>query len=149
VPKRMPPPGDQWENLAGDLEYKDTIYERINETVLKLTHRRIGRQHSKELFELVIEMIFAQAFKSGYFRFPLGFGAFKVREFKGAKKAKLMPTRPDLPVAPIAKPKNRLHLRYTEGAEVRKAMGNPGQYARKTRRRSRLDPKVLTLDLPA
>jgi hypothetical protein len=141
----------EFAEVLSDTEYKELMYDQLAILIQNKTGgRKLGRPVARELFEAIIEMIFKQAVGGGYFRFPLGYGALKVREFKGADKPKVMPTRDDLPVAPIAQPGDRLHLRYTEGTSVRQALGTYSlPYKRKTERRSRVDLSgVVVLDAP-
>lgn len=125
----MPKPPRQ---PARDESTKEQIYEVIQKKALD-KGTRISRVAAKEIFDSVIDVMFAGMLKDkdeGYFRFPLGYGILRVKRFK-ARPAKAMPTRENLPVAPIAKPETRLHVRYHEGATVRKALGTyKGVYQR-------------------
>lgn len=143
-------PAPEWVPMLDDSEYKHFMYETLADMIHFHTGgRRLGKLVARDLFEAMIELMFKQAIAGGYFRFPLGYGALKVRKFKAAAKAKIMPTRADLPTAPVAKPGERQHLRYTEGTSVRHALGTYTlPYKRKTKRRSRLDPTVVVLDAP-
>lgn len=129
TPRRLP---------AKDEAIKEQIYEMIQKRIQDLMRqkkndRRVSRLTAKEIFDTTVDILFAGLLKEkgeGYFRLPLGYGIMRVKRFK-PRPAKAMPTRDNLPVPPIARPEARFHLRYLEGATVKKALGTyKGKYER-------------------
>jgi hypothetical protein len=96
----------------------------------------------KELLAGITEIIFTAALRDGYFRFPDGFGSFRVQRLTEKPKPKRLPTG-----QLIAMPPNRVKFKYEDGAAVREALGlsRKTNYVRRYTRQSRLTERTTEL----
>lgn len=100
---------------------KEAIYVLVGNFVKEKTGKRIGKTGGREIFDLVIDNVFAAAAKSGSVRFNGGFGSLHVRTY-GAGSRKL-------PNGKEVTFDVRNKLRYEEGVVVSALVANGGDLA--------------------
>lgn len=108
--------------LNADRQIKEDIYVAIAKRIQERTGGlRPGREFTKALFEMVMDMMFQYAMHAGAFRFPKGLGMLYLKT--------LQPTRRRLPSGQMMDVlEARNILRYKEGLSVRAALGKPDRY---------------------
>lgn len=92
------------------LEGKEAIYVKVQELVKKKTEKNIGKSGGRELFDLVVENVFASAIKDGTIRFNAGFGSLHLRDYKAGSRR--------LPSGKTTQFGTRHKVRYEEGVSV-------------------------------
>lgn len=102
----------------------------------------LNAQLGKEILAGITEIIFTAALNEGYFRFPDGFGSFRVQRLTENPRPKRLPTGQVIPMPP-----NRVKFKYEDGAAVREALGlsKKTNYVRRYQRESRLSPRTKVL----
>lgn len=127
-----------------DEELRERFYKALSNTAREIfaDKRKYSKETGRLLLEQVVELIFAQAIQSGYFRFPNGYGSLKVQRLKRNPQMKRLPDGRMVPM-----PHTRTKLRYEEGAAVREGLGMPPQtnYKRRFNRQSKLTKKTKDL----
>ena len=114
-----------------DEEVREQVYKALAEEVKSIFGEhapRVNKDHVRDLLDSVTEIIFRVARKEGYFRFPKGYGSLKVVRLKPNPKPKRLPTGEMVPM-----PKDRVKLRYEEGAAVLEMLGSPPKTSFKRR----------------
>ncbi len=96
----------------------------------------------KEILAGITEILFTAALRDGYFRFPDGYGSFRVQRLTENPKPKRLPTGEVIDMPP-----NRVKFKYEDGAAVREALGlsKKTNYVRLYERESRLSKKTKAL----
>lgn len=96
----------------------------------------------KDVLAGITEIVFTAAMQDGYFRFPDGYGSFRVQRLTSDPKPKRLPTG-DI----IQMPSNRVKFKYEDGAAIREALGlsRKTNYIRRYKRESRLSEKTRHL----
>jgi nucleoid DNA-binding protein len=114
------------------------------ERIVKGPSERIhlNAQLGKEILAGITEIVFTAALREGYFRFPDGFGSFRVQRLTENPKPKRLPTGQIIPMPP-----NRVKFKYEDGAAVREALGlsKKTNYVRRYQRESRLSGRTKEL----
>lgn len=103
---------------AAELDPKEQIYVLIGNLVKEKTGKRIGKTGGREIFDLVVDNVFAAATKSGSFRFNGGFGALHIREYGAGSR--------NLPSGQKVTFGERKKLRYEAGVVVEALIENGG-----------------------
>jgi hypothetical protein len=96
----------------------------------------------KAILAGVTEIMFTAAMNASYFRFPDGFGSFRVQRLTKEPKAKRLPTG-----QMIEMPTQRIKFRYEDGAAVREKLNltRKTNYVRRYNRVSRLSKRTQEL----
>lgn len=97
---------------------KEAIYVQIGDYVKDKTGKRIGKTGGREIFDMVVEQIFALATKEGTIRLNGGFGSFHTREYQSGSRR--------LPSGQEVSFGERKKLRYEEGVVVKALVENGG-----------------------
>ena len=97
---------------------KEAIYIKIAEYVKDKTGKRIGKTGGREIFDTVINEVFAAAARDKAFRFNGGFGSMHIKEYKAGERR--------LPSRQITTFGIRHKLRYEEGVVVKALVENGG-----------------------
>lgn len=97
---------------------KEAIYVKLGDYVKDKTGKRIGKTGGRELFDMVVSEIFAEATKKGTVRLNGGFGSFHVRDYQAGERR--------LPSGQQVKFDERRKLRYEEGVVVKALVKNGG-----------------------
>lgn len=97
---------------------KDKIYASIRDLVKDRTGKSIGKQGGREIFDLVVEQVFAAATAAGTFRFNGGFGSLHVRQYSAGTR--------NLPSGQAVTFGEREKLRYEEGVVTKALVANKG-----------------------
>jgi len=97
---------------------KEAIYIQIGKLVQEKTGKRIGKTGGREIFDLVVNEVFAAAARNGSLRFNGGFGALHQRQYQAGERR--------LPSGATTKFGIRTKLRYEEGVVVKALNGNGG-----------------------
>lgn len=97
---------------------KEAIYEKIRDVVKEKTGKSIGKTGGREIFDLVIEQLFAAATEAGTIRLNGGFGSFHIREYGAGKR--------NLPSGQEVEFGERKKLRYEEGVVTKALVANGG-----------------------
>lgn len=144
MPLSRPLPQFSEEATPTDEQLRERFYRAVsNATREAMTGRtKYSKEAGKIIFEAITELIFAQAVKAGYFRFPNGYGSLKVQRLKLDPQPKRLPTG-----EMVEMPTGRVKLRYEEGAAIREALGMPPHtnYKRRFNRQSKLSKKTVDL----
>lgn len=101
-----------------ELSVKEAIYTKVGEFVKEKTGKRIGKTGGREVFDLIVDEIFAAAVKEGTFRFNGGFGSMHLRTYQAGSRR--------LPSGTNTTFGERKKLRYEEGVVVKALIGNGG-----------------------
>jgi len=96
---------------AAPVSAKDAIYTKIGDFVKEKTGKRIGKTGGREIFDTVVEEIFAAGVRDGSFRFNGGFGSFHVKTYQAGSRR--------LPSGQETTFGERKKLRYEEGVVVK------------------------------
>lgn len=97
---------------------KEAIYVLVGNFVKEKTGKRIGKTGGREIFDLVVDNIFAAATKAGSFRFNGGFGSLQIRTYgEGTRR---LPSGQEVTFG------ERRKLRYEEGVVVEALVANGG-----------------------
>jgi hypothetical protein len=96
----------------------------------------------KAILAGITEIIFTAALREGYFRFPDGYGSFRVQRLTANPRPKRLPTG-----VTVKMPTNRVKFKYEDGAAVREALGlsKKTNYVRRYDRESRLSEHTKEL----
>lgn len=115
-----------------DEEFKDYLHDQIGRLVREKTGVAISRAQARSIFNLATEVVFRRVVEAGYFRFPGGYGSFKLVQLRENAAVRTMPGGDKV------KPKNRRYkVKYASGVAVMDMLGvNPHKYVRKTKRPS-------------
>lgn len=97
---------------------KDAIYAMIGDHVKAVTGKRIGRSGGRVIFDMVVEQIFAEATRTGAFRFNGGFGSMHLKVYQAGTRR--------LPSGQETTFGERTKLRYEEGIVVSALVANKG-----------------------
>lgn len=97
---------------------KELIYESVRDIVKEKTGKSIGKIGGREIFDHVVEQVFAEACRSGTIRFNGGFGSFHVRNYQAGER--LLPNGQKTTFG------ERQKLRYEEGVVVKALVENKG-----------------------
>jgi len=100
------------------LSSKEKIYEVVQEYVKSRTEKNIGRSGGQEIFNRVVECIFAAAAHDGVFRFNGGFGSLHIRTYKPGKRR--IPSGAEVSFG------ERRKIRLEEGLVVKALVANQG-----------------------
>lgn len=168
LPAPTPPPSDT--PLVSEEVRRERVYRAISNHVAELTEAYVaravaryqarlieqgdeatqapdGRLHlsrkfGREVLVGLTEIIFTAALKDGYFRFPEGYGSFRVQTLTANPKPKRLPTGEVIPMAP-----HRVKFKYEDGAAVRDQLGlaKKTNYKRRFQRESRLSIRTQGL----
>lgn len=103
---------------AAEATGKEAIYILIGDMVKDKTGKRIGKTGGREIFDTVVEQIFALATKEGTVRLNGGFGSFHTREYQSGSRR--------LPSGQEVSFGERKKLRYEEGVVVKALVDNGG-----------------------
>lgn len=101
-----------------ELTGKDLIYAQLGEHVHAKTGKRIGKTGGRELFDMVVNSIFALATADGTVRLNGGFGALHVRDYQSGSRR--LPSGKEVTFG------ERQKLRYEEGVVVKELVKNKG-----------------------
>jgi nucleoid DNA-binding protein len=101
---------------------KEAIYIKLGEYVKDKTGKRIGKTGGRELFDMVVDEIFALATRDGTVRLNGGFGSFHVREYQEGTRR--------LPSGVEVSFGERKKLRYEEGVVVKALVENGGDLSK-------------------
>ena len=96
---------------AAPASAKDAIYTQIGEFVKEKTGKRIGKTGGREIFDMVVEQVFAAAVREQSFRFNGGFGSLHVKTYQAGSRR--------LPSGQETTFGERQKLRYEEGVVVK------------------------------
>jgi hypothetical protein len=90
----------------------------------------------------VTEIIFTAAMRQSYFRFPDGYGSFRVQRLRANPKPKRLPTG-----VVVEMPPDRVKFKYEDGAAVREVLNlsKKTNYVRRYIRQSKLSPRTQEL----
>jgi len=90
----------------------------------------------------VTEIIFTAAMRQSYFRFPDGYGSFRVQRLRKNPKPKRLPTGQIVEMSP-----DRVKFKYEDGAAVRDKLNlsKKTNYIRRYIRQSKLSPRTQEL----
>lgn len=97
---------------------KEAIYIELGDLVKTKTGKRIGKTGGREIFDIVVERIFALAVSEGTLRLNGGFGSFHVREYQPGSRR--------LPNGETVEFGDRKKLRYEQGVVVTALVENGG-----------------------
>lgn len=103
---------------ANEASGKEAIYIMIGDMVKEKTGKRIGKTGGREIFDVVVEQIFALATKEGTIRLNGGFGSFHTREYSSGSRR--LPSGQEVTFG------ERKKLRYEEGVVVKALVENSG-----------------------
>jgi len=121
---------------------KDAIYVQIGDFVKEKTGKRIGKTGGREIFDTVVEQIFASAVREGSFRFNGGFGSLHVKTYQAGTRR--------LPSGQETTFGERQKVRYEEGVVVKALITEGGDLAKALKARgSRAKAKPAAKDAPA
>lgn len=133
VPEEVVIPGAAEEDSPG----KNAIYEKIGAYVKDKTGKRIGRSGGREVFDIVVNEVFALATQHGSMRFNGGFGSLHVKTYQEGERR--------LPSGQMTKFGKRQKLRYEEGVVVKALVANGGNLTEALKVRGVRAPKVETV----
>lgn len=120
---------------------KEAIYIKVGDYVKARTGKRIGKTGGREIFDLVVNEIFAAAVVAGSFRFNGGFGSLHVRTFgEGSRR---------LPSGVVTTFGERKKLRYEEGVVVEALVANGGNLVEALAARATAEPAAKATAAPA
>lgn len=97
---------------------KEAIYIALGEHVQNKTGKRIGKTGGREIFDMVVNSVFALATQEGTIRLNGGFGSFHVKDYQAGKRR--------LPSGEEVEFGERQKLRYEEGVVVKELVSNGG-----------------------
>lgn len=106
TPAEEPPVANERESLAAAVRGAALPTLTLDQTM------------GKDLLAGITEIIFTAALRDGYFRFPDGYGSFRVQRLTENPKPKRLPTGDVVPM-----PANRVKFKYEDGAAVREVLG--------------------------
>lgn len=92
------------------MDAKQAIYQLIADSVKAKTGKNIGRSGGQELFNLVVEQIFAAAVKEQTFRFNGGYGSLRIKHYSAGSR--------QLPSGAKTTFGERSKLRYEQGVST-------------------------------
>ena len=101
-----------------EVSAKESIYVSIGNLVQEKTGKRIGKTGGREIFDLVVEQVFAAAAREGQLRFNGGFGSLHQRKYQAGSRR--------LPSGETTTFGERTKLRYEEGVVVKALNDNGG-----------------------
>jgi len=126
---------DEKKTEAAPVSAKDAIYIKIGDFVKEKTGKRIGKTGGREIFDRVVEQIFASAVTEGSFRFNGGFGSLHVKTYQAGTRR--------LPSGQETTFGERQKVRYEEGVVVKALIVNDGDLTKALKARgSRVKPKA-------
>jgi len=118
---------------------KDAIYVQIGDFVKEKTGKRIGKTGGREIFDMVVEQIFAAAVRENSFRFNGGFGSLHVKTYQAGTRR--------LPSGQETTFGERQKVRYEEGVVVKALITEGGDLVKALKARgSRAKAKPATKD---
>jgi len=120
---------------------KVAIYEKVDAFVKEKTGKRIGKTGGREIFDMVINEMFALAAREGTARFNGGFGSLHVREYQAGSRR--------LPSGATTTFGEREKLRYEEGVVVKALVANKGNLEEALKARGSRAPKEGDAAKPA
>jgi len=126
--------GEAKETAAAPVSAKDLIYIQIGDLVKEKTGKRVGKTGGRDIFDRVVEAIFAAAVREGSFRFNGGFGSLHVKTYQAGSRR--------LPSGQETTFGVRQKVRYEEGVVVKALITEGGDLVKALKARgSRAKPK--------
>lgn len=118
---------------ADESSAKEIIYERVRDLVKERTGKNIGKSGGRDIFDTVVNEIFAAATREGTLRFNGGFGSLHVRQYQAGER--------QLPSGQKTVFGEREKLRYEEGVVVKALVANKGDLEEALKARGTRAPK--------